>query len=98
MANSLSLARGDPSASLRQKQFPQDRPKFSQGAGPVAQGVFDARAQFPEGAVQLRDQKQRIIPETARAAIVLDDDAVAAALDDRLDVAAGVGQGGAADI
>lgn len=58
----------------------------------MAQRVLDVGTQLAEGAVIFGNQKQRIIPEAAVAAILGDDAPMAAALDDRVDCTPRIGQ------
>src|SRR5436305_13253173 len=63
------------------------RSELLEGPGPVAAGMLDASAPLSERSMILRDKKQRIVAESARAARLAHEQAVTASLDDRLDLA-----------
>src|SRR5262245_18295697 len=61
--------------------------QFRQCPAAVAQSVLDPGAQLAERPVILRDQKERVVAEAARAAQLLDDHSVAAPFLGRLHLA-----------
>src|ERR1700677_2987477 len=64
----------------------------------MAERMLDPRAQFAERLMIFGNEKQRIVTEAGRAAILTRDDAVAAALDDGVNLAVGIGEGDGADV